>query len=371
MKILFYSDSKWYGGAEKYLEDLIEAAALANEVIFVHAEPVVVKRTFPKNVRLVNFKIAHPFDLPGYFRLKKLFSAERPDQIHFNLHVPFSCQYGILAASRLFRRSQLSASVLYVLKMGSKFPLVGRFRMQVARWLLGRMAKLICVSERSRSELIENYNLKNEVVTKYLGVELPVIDPEIAAEIKRRWSLEGKRIVGSVSRLVNDKGLEELIKAFAALAPRFPAAVLMIVGAGYLEAKLKAAAAELQIADRVIFPGFVADPAPYLSLFDLFVLFSKHESFPLSVLEAMAQAKPVIATNTGGTPEMVDDSTGILLAPDDLNGLIAAIAALLDDPAKGRAMGEKGLARVKKEFLKAENTRRTIAAIIEVKKAVK
>jgi glycosyltransferase involved in cell wall biosynthesis len=130
-----------------------------------------------------------------------------------------------------------------------------------------------------------------------------------------------------------------------------PNAIFVLVGDGSERASLEAQAARLGIGDRVIFLGYRDDVAELLASCDLLVLPSLYEGLPLSVLEAMAAGKPVVATSVGGTPEAVlDGETGFLVPSRDPTALVRAIQRLLKDACLRRKMGMAGRRRVQRNF---------------------
>jgi glycosyltransferase involved in cell wall biosynthesis len=139
----------------------------------------------------------------------------------------------------------------------------------------------------------------------------------------------------------------DLLEA-AALVPH---AIFVLAGDGPERPALEAQARSLGIEGRVRFLGHRTDIPQLLAVSDLFVLPSLYEGLPLSVLEAMAAGKPVIATQIGGTSEVVTDGeTGLLVKPRDSNALAAAIQRLLTDQDLANRLARSALDRVRHEF---------------------
>ena len=131
-------------------------------------------------------------------------------------------------------------------------------------------------------------------------------------------------------------------------------------GDGAGPAALRARARALGLGERVRFPGHV--PArEALAQLAVFVLSSHMESAPLALLEAMTAGVPVVATRVGGVPELVPDGAGLLVAPGDPEALAAAIASLLDDPARASAQAAAARRHVEAEGGAAGMTERTLA----------
>ena len=143
----------------------------------------------------------------------------------------------------------------------------------------------------------------------------------------------GSQIVGVVARLEPEKGHPTLLEAWPLSSARCPDAYLLIVGEGSRREALEAQARELRIAHRVVFTGRRDDVPAVTAALDVAVLPSYREAQGLSILEAMALSRPVVASNVGGIPEMIEDGvTGLLVPPHDADALAAAIVRLLTRP---------------------------------------
>jgi glycosyltransferase involved in cell wall biosynthesis len=169
---------------------------------------------------------------------------------------------------------------------------------------------------------------------------------------------DGAPLVVHVGRLAPVKGQRELIEAL----PMLDGVHVVLVGVdlesgGDYRRELESFAASLGVADRVVFAGYRDDVPALLAGADVFTLPSRMEGLPLVVLEAMAQARPVVATAVGGTPELVEDAvTGLLVPPGDVAALASALRSLLDDPARARTLGEAGRRRFEEQFTTAAMT---------------
>ena len=130
----------------------------------------------------------------------------------------------------------------------------------------------------------------------------------------------------------------------------YPDTKVVLVGDGSLRPALTQRAAALGLAN-IIFAGFQRDTRAYFRLFDIFVLPSLFEGLPVSVIQAMAAGCPVVATNVGGVPEVVENGvTGLLVAPGRPDELSAALRRLIADPALRTLMSERGRERAAGEF---------------------
>lgn len=181
-------------------------------------------------------------------------------------------------------------------------------------------------------------------------------------------------LVGVVAGLRAPKALDIFIRAVDELRRKHAGLRALIVGnrdKSGEEKRLLDLTRELSLDDTLIFTGLRSDVADALAAMDVAVLSSDHEGSPLSVMEYMEAARPVVATNVGGIPDLVVDGvTGILVPPRDPTALAAAISGLLDDPDLRRRLGEAGRARRRSEF-DISNTVRRVEDLYEELYALK
>jgi glycosyltransferase involved in cell wall biosynthesis len=160
--------------------------------------------------------------------------------------------------------------------------------------------------------------------------------------------------IGSLTRFEPEKGVDVLLTALAPLFEQLADAEALLAGAGPLEEQLLALRDNLGLSDRVHFVGWLGgqSKADFLASLDIFVLFSsQYEGVPIAILEAMAAAKPVVATRVGAVESaVVDEVTGILVAPRDTAGFAAALVRLAQDPELRARMGQAGRQRVEQHF---------------------
>jgi glycosyltransferase involved in cell wall biosynthesis len=175
-------------------------------------------------------------------------------------------------------------------------------------------------------------------------------------------------IILTLARLDKQKGHPYLLKA----AAQVPEALFLLVGDGPERASLENLAQQLGIAGRVLFLGYRQDIPDLLSICDMMVLPSLYEGLPLSILEAMAAGKPVIATNIGGTNEaVIDGETGLLVPPADPPALAAAIRKLIGNPLLAGKLAAAGKAEVHREFSVETMIRKVTQAYDEILEATR
>lgn len=164
-------------------------------------------------------------------------------------------------------------------------------------------------------------------------------------------SVPASGFVLSLGQLDSRKGHRVLIAAWPAVARAHPEARLVLVGDGPRRPELEAQARALGVTASVTFAGFRAPVHPFVSASRLLVQPSLTEGMPNAVLEAMSAGRPVVASRTGGVPELVvHEETGFLVAPGDPDALAAAIVRMLSDPAGAARLGAAGAARARSLF---------------------
>jgi glycosyltransferase involved in cell wall biosynthesis len=227
-----------------------------------------------------------------------------------------------------------------------------RLRRTIDREVIGRLADaFIAVSEDARQRMIHLVGLpKEKVVVVRNGIkQLPQVD-RAAARLELGIP-DDRLVVASVGLLRPEKAFEVLLRATAIAKQGAPEVLTVIVGEGPERPQLEALTRDLGIDQQVRLLGYRDDIPTILGASDLCVCCSDYEGGPLSVMEYMAAGKPVVSTNAGGLPELVEsDVTGLLVNTRDPEGLAAAMGRLLRDPALRDRLGEEGHRRATTEL---------------------
>jgi len=224
---------------------------------------------------------------------------------------------------------------------------------EVLRRLTPRMDHLVAVSRAIEQKIAEERPSSVPVSLIYNGVDLVRYDhTDPCCTLREEYGLpEDAQIVGVVARLEPEKGHPTLLEAWPAVLARVPLARLLVVGEGSRREALEEQAAALGIADTVVFTGRRDDVAAVTAALDIAVLPSYREAQGLTILEAMALSRPVVASAVGGIPEMiVDGQTGLLVPPHDAGALSAAITRLLTDHAYADMLARGGHDLVHERF---------------------
>lgn len=219
------------------------------------------------------------------------------------------------------------------------------------RLLQRRAQRIVCVSRAIRDFYGGAEDARFEVV--YVGNDLYRRVEEVpearVREERARWGFgPDDVVVGFMGRLVADKGVEDVIAAAEEAHRRHPRLRLLVVGSGGAQEGDVEAKVRDEVARRglsfVVFAGYQSDEALYYRLLDVFVLGTRnHEPYATSVVQAMMAGKPVVATATGGTPEIVEDGkTGLLVPPRAPGEMARALEMLLDDPELAARLARTG-----------------------------
>lgn len=361
-----------FGGAVKHVYDLCSRLDRSRFHLLCVCPP---DGPLPRELEAIGVE-ARVIDLyqyasPGTWA--KLFSylrQERPDIIH--AHGPSAFLYATFGRPFAGRPAVVSTfHSLYLKGKLEKMPLTplaaARTRLfaSLERWAARRANCLIFVSEADRQEYCGSGPESFRAVTIPNGIDLGSFTPgRDPFPLRLHWGLEpGVKVVGCVARLSPEKGLEWLLRAFPLILDSHPQARLVLVGEGAQRAELEGLAQNLGLSHRVLFTGHSREVPELIAIMDVVVLSSLWEGQPLSILEAWAMEKPIVATAVRGTRDLVEDGqTGLLVPPRDPQALASAVGGLLDDSERALLLGKAGRRMVEEGF-DLENTCRKVGEL--------
>jgi glycosyltransferase involved in cell wall biosynthesis len=343
--IVYYVDGSTFGGVEQVLVSLLSRLDRTRwkPVLFHHpgagVDPLVAeaRRLDIKTIAVARMKNAGA--ILNFYPFVRALRMEKPTIFHAHLNWLLSCKFGVMAAA--------VARVPVVISTLHNF-LLPPWRSNIywqQRLVSANVHQYTAVSQAVARQLTDSFDVPSSKV-KVLYNGIPLLPFDQLAGIKQT---DGTRhpIVLTVARLDTQKGHTFLLDAIA----QVPDANFILAGSGAEKEALEAKARNLGISDRVIFMGHRSDIPDLLANCDLFVLPSLYEGFPLSVLEAMAAGKPVVATTVSGTPEAVlDGVTGYLVPPGNPVALANAIRNVLSDLPRASQMGLAGKRRAQELF---------------------
>jgi glycosyltransferase involved in cell wall biosynthesis len=343
MKLVTYTDTEELGGADLSLMHLLGSLEPDIEAAVVGVSRPIVDRIAsarPGTRTLVVPRPNNDHDWRNLATHVRALRALRPDVLHVSLASPWSCQYAIAAAA-LVRRPRVVA--VYQLPV----PPVNARQRWTKRVTSRAVDCHVGVGVRTSRAVEELIGLRlGSVRTIHNGV------PDVETDAAPR--LTAGPIVGAVGRLAFQKGFDLLLRAMCEVEN----ATLVLIGDGEDRLELQALARRLGVADRTIWAGWSDDVRSHVRSFDVFVLPSRFEGFPLAVLEALLAEKPVVATDVGSVGEaVIAGETGFLVPSDDVGALAVAIRQLLDDDELQRRMGACGRQLVLSRFTAAHMAR--------------
>lgn len=290
----------------------------------------------------------HPTTAVAAGRLASYFARERVDIVH--CHDAYTNIFAATAA----RLS--STPVVLTSRRWLETPFRSR-SLAVANAVAYRLADRVIANSTSVARSLEKkerINPRHITVVPNFVEEEAFVAPSLdeRSRIRHELQLEDDAlVVGVVARLALPKDHVTLLAAAQRLRDRFPKLRIVLVGDGPRRSTIEAEARAIGVDDIVSFAGTRPSRPSMHHLFDVAVLPTFQEGFPNSILEAMAAARPVIASAVGGVPDaVVDGETGLLVPPADPARLAEALAKLLSNPSLRQTLGEAGRSRARREF---------------------
>ena len=226
---------------------------------------------------------------------------------------------------------------------------------KVRRYGLDRVDAVVAISRQIEESLIAGGVSASRVRTLYSGIDCSGSQPAVDSQAIRQMigAPNGAVLLGTIANLFPRKGYEVMLRALPAIIRAVPTVQYVIVGSdeNHYADRLRQLAQELKIAEQVHMVGFQDAVQPFLAALDLYVHPALMEGFGIAVVEAMAMGKAVVATTTGGLPEVVEQGeTGLLVPPGDVEALAGTVIALLEDKVRREQMGHNGMVRVQERF---------------------
>ena len=280
---------------------------------------------------------------------RRLIATSRPSLVH--THMAKAGMIGRVAALSVRPRPPTIHTYHGHVLQGYFGRVQQRAFLEIERVLAKRSDALIAVSPEIRDELLDlGVGRASQYHVIPVGIELAPYLAATANGHRLRTAMRVSRatpVIAIVGRLVPIKDHETLFQALQQLDGVY----LAVIGDGELRSRLEQRVAQLGIAERTRFLGWTHELAPMLADADVVVLTSRNEGTPLALIEAMAAARPVVATNVGGVPQVVQDGqSGLLCSPGDVNSIAAAISTLLVQRELADRLGSEGRRRVLGRF---------------------
>lgn len=361
MKILHISTRQNWGGGEQQLLNLLQYLSNESHLLLCPSEALLHPKakntgkqtfTFPPLPQLVQI-----ITLP--FRLWSLVRQNQPDLIHTHDSTAHTIAWlaaylwGIKTPIIVSRRVTLGNHKNFISRLKYNHPSISAY---------------LCVSEAVRQSLWGVVSQINKLKVVYSGIDparFPYKSP--CSFLKDEFKLPAHiRLIGNIASLVTAKDYPTFLQAAAILLKKRNDLRFIITGDGPEGEHLKALSKQLNISPYVIFTGFRSDIEKVLPSLDVFLFTSKSEGLGTIVLDAMACGVPVVATRTGGIPEMIQhQETGLLAPAGDYQTLAESVARLLDDQALRTKIIRQAFTRVNK-FHASHMAEQTLAIYKEI-----
>ena len=288
-------------------------------------------------------------DAVAAWRVARIIRRVRPDIVH--THTAKAGAVGRMAALLAGTRRPVVVHTFHGHVLRGYFGRAGTLLFRAIETALARATdRLIAVSPEVRDELVALHVApRGKFSIVRLGIEL---EPRVRfegdpAEVRRRHGIPAEKfVVGWFGRMTAVKRTDDLLTMLAGVRERGIDALLLLVGDGDDRERLEQRAHDLGLARSCLFVGYQEDVAPWYAVCDTVVLTSASEGTPVTIIEALAAGRPVVATRVGGVPDVVDEGeTGFLVRPGDTHALAERIQILARDPERRAAMGAAGRER--------------------------
>lgn len=359
IKILHLIDSSEMAGGQRYLFDLIRHSDPSCEhIVVLSFEGPFTKLLREHHCKYGLISTDSRFSINSIWKIRKFIHDEKINIIH--THGYRANLYGRLACL-LKGIGNVTTVHVSLFDYVDTPPLLRRLYILVERITSGLTSRYICISMAMKNDLIKMGVQNDKIVVIHNGVDLDVFQPRQSdARLYDALGIgENRPVIGTVGRMVTEKGQIHLIEALPYLRDRWPMLRCLFIGTGPLLEELKSRAVSLGLVETCLFLGVRMDMADIYPLMDLFVLPSLREPFGLVLLEAMASCIPVIATSSGGPPDFIKSGyNGILVSPSKPRELAAQIEFLLSNPDKKGDIAQRGYETVQKGYSIKETARK-------------
>jgi len=303
------------------------------------------------NLPMIPQQMTSEFDLRSAWKLARICRQKGYHILH--AHCAHSLSAAILAKC-FYRKVILIASRRVDFHV--RKPIIGAFKYSNAF-----VDKIICVSDAIRHILIKDGVPAKKLTTIHSGIDLYKFDSAHPNGLREELNIPGNHlIVGTVAALADHKDYPTLLRAAHQIIKQRDNVTFIAVGDGPERESLFQLKKELNLGERFLFTGFRQDIGRFFKTFDVFVLSSKTEGLGTSVLDAQAIGCPVVATQAGGIPELVEhEKTGVLVPVQNAKALAQALLEFIDQPEKRQHLSENAITFVR-QFDKSQTVKLTM-----------
>jgi glycosyltransferase involved in cell wall biosynthesis len=345
MNILHINTERtWRGGEQQTLNLLVglNARRIACHLICQAGSPME-ERAVRAGVDVFPVAMRGEIDLAAAYRIRKLIKTQNCNIIHSHTShahsLAFLASIGSGIPRLVTRRVDFSIFRHSFLKLsGIKYRFMADY--------------YIAISHKIKEVLANDGIPGQRIFVVHSGIDPQRFKRAEGGHLVSEFDIkENQQVVINVAHLAGHKGQKYLVRAIPHVLAKLPDTRFFIVGKGELMDELKETASALGLKEELIFTGFRDDVADFYQIADLYVMSSVQEGLGTAVLDALALAKPVVATNTGGLPEIIHDGkTGRLVAPADPEALAGGIVDMLTRVEAAKNMAKEGQSMVQNSF---------------------
>ncbi|MCB9422079.1 MAG: glycosyltransferase [Ardenticatenaceae bacterium] len=365
MRIAHIIDSLGWGGAQKLLVTFAEAARqhdIALTIITLdndYKDAPFTSELENLDVRIVTFHAQRLLDLPRFIKLTRFLAQEKFDIVH--THLNYANILGTLACT-ITKTS--TVATLHNVREGIE----SKLRKKLELWIVKKLSgKIIVVGEQVAKARQPQFPGKILHVVPNAVESIPPLPKTERQALRTELTGNTARpLLISVGRLTPQKGVDDLLTAFAQVCRKHPQAALIIAGAGSIFDDLNTQIKSLGLENNAWLLGSRTDVPRLLGASDLFVSASHWEGLPVAMLEAMSAGLPVAATGVGDVPVVVTSCSGVVVPPHKPEQLAQAISDLLDKPEQLAVMGSAARERVNLHYSPSVWLNRLLALYDEV-----
>ena len=352
--ICFFNSTKAWGGGERWHYDIsvslhkkgYSTLVITNKKSVLYSRIILTEQKV-YNIKISNLSFLNPFKLMS---LRKLFIKENIDIIILNLSADLKVA-GIAA--------KLAGIPRIIYRRGSAIPIKNRWLNRII--FKNIVTDVIANSEETkRTVLQKNPDMfpPEKIKVIYNGIDVGNYD--LSTEKRLYKKDDNEIILGNIGRLVHQKGQRYLIDIASEMKINNLQFKILIGGDGPLKKELVSYAEKHEVADKIVFLGFIDNVAEFMNSIDIFLLTSLWEGFGYVIAEAMICKKPVIAFNCSSNPELIEDSkTGFLVEFGNIRSFAEKLKILINDKKLRYDFGEQGYLKARKHF-SVENTTREL-----------
>jgi glycosyltransferase involved in cell wall biosynthesis len=337
----------WRGGQNQVLLTVNGLRSIGQRAALVAHPDGELRRRADEGLELIPIASRSEMDLSAAWRLARVVKRLQPDVIH--AHDPHGVAMASLALSLGSGAAASGRPPALLASRRVDFHLKGN---SFSRWKHRQVDCFIAASNAIRAMLVADGVPKEKTVTVHEGIDVDHVLAAPPVNVHETFFLPHQApVVGNVGALVPHKGQRHLIEAAHLVVQELPDVRFIILGEGELREQLEHQVRAHHLEKHVLLPGFRIDVLGCLKGFDLFVMSSVTEGLGTSLLDAMACTKAIVASRTGGIPEVVEDEVnGVLVEARDHRALAAAIVRLIADNTTRQRMATTGFARVRERF---------------------